>query len=223
MPTHPTTASYPEAWHGWTTTGSAITEHDPWDTWTTTYTTNTTTSASANTWRVWVAPGTSTGTSTTVWHTWTGTASTAAPTVYAQRQVAVSPEEAARLAAEQAERQAHAAQQAAELKAKQEAAKQKAETLLLAHLTPEQEQAWRENRAIFVTVPSGRRYRIRDGLAHNIQLVDADGQPLEDLCVHISGCPTPDNVLAQKLALLADEDGVRRRANIRPLRPRGVA
>jgi hypothetical protein len=94
------------------------------------------------------------------------------------------------------------------------AANGRAETLLLEHLTEDQERPWREERAIFVTGQSGKRYKIKEGRFHNLYELDGDGKPITELCVHVeANCPDADNVLAQKFALECNEAVLLQRAN----------
>jgi hypothetical protein len=109
----------------------------------------------------------------------------------------------------------------AEREAKRQAAKAKAEQLLVEHLTEEQEQAWKENRAIFVTAKSGRRFKIREGRAGTIEEINAEGKAIRSFCVHVEphNVPDADNVLAQKLALEHNEEALLRMANNHPITP----
>ena len=196
-------------------------------------------STSATAWRYWA--DSSTSSSTTVWQRWTGAETT--PTtgatdgvwyVWAGDPVTLMPDEIhplyqqsqqviptaeelaavqARLAAQQAEQQAKAAAEAQRLKAAQD----RAERTLCAHLTPEQERAWREEQAFFVTSQSGRRFKVRRGFSHNLYEVAQDGTLLRELCVHIDmrhGCPVADNLLAQLLGLKFDEERFLKKANV---------
>lgn len=93
----------------------------------------------------------------------------------------------------------------------------KAEATLLRLLTPEQEQSWRENRAIFVTSQSGKRFTIKEGMTHNFHEVGADNQLIREFCAHIAydaKCPVIDNVIAQLLALRFNEEMILKTANI---------
>jgi hypothetical protein len=212
-----------------------------WGTWIATGDTSTgTTTATTGAWAGWVA-GTACNTTTaslteTTWTAWSTTGTTITDTGYAtlvpsswgqywipqqerrqltkaERKQAAAAEVERRRVEEERRLAAQAAAQAAEAKRKE--AHDRAEQLLLAHLSPEQERAWKEERAIFVTGQSGRRYQIKDGRAGNITEFDAAGKAIARLCVHVGPmCPNPDNVLAQKLALEFHEETLRRTANI---------
>ncbi len=117
-----------------------------WGAWNNSTTTATSTTAN-NAWGYWVDQGTA-STSVT-WTQWAG-AATSGTVILGQHLYQPKP-----LSAEQIEQQKLAAAEAMrkeqERQAKVTAAKEKAEQLLLAHLTEEQERAWKEERAIFVT------------------------------------------------------------------------
>jgi len=213
---------------GYASTSSTAT----WHAWTTT--TGTTTACTSDPWVYWHDVGT-TACSTAVWRTWTND-STATTGTYiiadhrvlgwqawqpqaeqkkltraelkAQRKRQADEEAARRLRQQEAERVLRLADE------KRQQAAKRAEQLLLAHLTKEQAQAWTENRAIFVTGKSGKRYKLTDGHGGNMQELGPDGQPVKGFCVHVGNhIPSPDNVLAQKLALEHDEEAILRLAN----------
>jgi hypothetical protein len=163
---------------------------------------------------------TGTAASTTVWRTWTNDTTTSGSYVITRQGYQapqLTPEQIA--AAEQ--RQAEYVKAQAELQAKQKRAKAKAEQLLVEHLTEEQEKAWKENRAIFVTAKSGRRFKIKEGRAGNIEEINAEGKSIRSFCVHVEpyNVPDADNVLAQKLALEHNEEALLRVANSHPITP----
>ena len=188
--------------------------------WTSWAGTDTSTSASP----VWTAWNQDTSaTTSTVWRTWTSdTTSITQPyrmpaTVHTPRPRPTR-EQVAEANRQQVERQAETARLNAEYAAKQAAAKAKAEALLCAHLTEEQERAWKQNRAIFVTGQSGKRFRIREGRAGNIEELDATGTVIGGHCVHVAEqVPDADNVLAQKLALEHHEEATLQLANSHPV------
>lgn len=97
---------------------------------------------------------------------------------------------------------------------------QRALALLLGSLTPEQADSYRARAWFLMRTRGGTTYRIRRGLAGNIERLGDDGLVVERLCIHAYGIPVEDNVLAQKLSLEADEPGVRARANFTPVSPR---
>jgi hypothetical protein len=96
-------------------------------------------------------------------------------------------------------------------------AERRAEALLVEHLTPEQRDDWERMKTFRVIGSEGRVYRIRRGIAGNIERYEGERR-VEQLCVHINGTyPVADNLLTQKLALEYDEADVRRTANIERL------
>lgn len=186
-----------------------------WGTWNDTGTSTTTSASTA--WVQWNQD--TSATTNTVWRTWTSDTTSITPpyrmppTVYAP----IAPPTREQIA-EAVERQAETERLNAEYVAKQAAAKAKAEALLCAHLTEEQERAWKQNRAIFVTAKSGKRFRIREGRAGNIEELDATGKVIGGHCVHVAEqVPDADNVLAQKLALEHHEDATLQLANSHPI------
>lgn len=196
----------------------------------TTWTSNTLTWSSNGTALPWT-----TSASTSVWGSWvttTGTASSAIQYV-APAPVHLSVEEQQRLAEETARRAEETARRVEERAARTRAALERARETLRSILTDEQwEQYEREERFELIT-QSGRRYRIRLGVAGNVKLVE-HGQEVESLCCHpsqtvrdeegryLGDLPTEDVVIAQVLALRADEEGFRRVANISDHRGRLV-
>ncbi|MDH5626666.1 MAG: hypothetical protein OEY69_00090 [Candidatus Krumholzibacteria bacterium] len=204
-------------WSNWVTTGtnSAISPTQTWYGWqTATGTSATTTSGTDQCWGTWTADE-GTSASTSVWTTWqvTGSEITYAAPTQVGRMVAPTPEE---IAAQQL-RQAEAKRLADELEVKRQAARAKAEATLRELLTPEQEQAWQENRHIFVMGQSGKRYRIKEGMSHNFHEVTVDGVPIKEFCAHVdlsSRCNVIDNVIAQLLALKYNEAMIVKKANV---------
>lgn len=181
------------------------------------------TGGSVPVWRQWVTSNTSTARTTgTTWTAWCDTTTATTDTVTWAWTVWQAPVEEKkqnraqrRLAQRQeAERQAEQRRLAQEAAAKAKAAQEKAEATLLAHLSPEQEQAWKENRAIFVTGKSGKRYKLdANGRAYE---VDAQGKHLTSYCIHPDGewrLPRADVILAKKLALEWHEAYFLRTAN----------
>jgi len=188
-------------WNCWNDTGTATSVIDTtWGCWAnSTVTTTATTAGSATTWMQWMSDGTTSGTYVVT-----------QPAQLSKEQLAVVKQQQAEFNKAQAE-----------LQAKQKHAKAKAEQLLVEHLTEEQEKAWKENRAIFVTAKSGRRFKIREGRAGNIEEINAEGKAIRSFCVHVEpyNVPDADNVLAQKLALEHNEEALLRVANSHPITP----
>lgn len=111
-----------------------------------------------------------------------------------------------------------AIRQAAILKAHAPDAQERAQELLLAHLTPEQRSTFKKN-GWFVVVGgrSGKRYRIaaNDNLAANIYVLDGEAVS-HRLCAHcdLKTVPLADHLLAQKITLETAEDEFLSRANL---------
>lgn len=127
----------------------------------------------------------------------------------AQGQAQLTPEQA------EAHRQA-ALQSAHEAEARRKSAEQKAEELLMLYLTEEQKKSYKE-KGYFETATDVRRYRLHRGSHGNIREIDDKGKEVARLCVNCEGVPYSDNVLAQLLALMTDENYLLSRANRTPL------
>lgn len=186
-----------------------------WRYWAASATTATTAAYSDTTWRHWTNQDTSAMTTASTWTTWASTTS-GVYTVKAQSAPAQTPtvESIAEYNRRQAVQLAESMRLHKEREAKHLAAKARAEQTLCEHLTEEQEKAWKENRAIFVTSQSGRRFKIKEGRAHNIYELNEHGEAIREYCVHVEPyIPDADNVLAQKLALQHNEDALLRLAN----------
>jgi len=202
-----------------TATSTNATNTTVWKYWSNDTSATTTATTQASTWGQW-ASGT---TETTVWRTWTNDTTSGTYEIVTQPRLQVPTRTPEQVSAQlDAERQARtvADQQWKDHQAKQQAAKAKAERLLGAHLNAEQAQAWKENRAIFVTAKSGRRFKIKEGRAGNIEEVNAEGTPIRHHCVHVApgDIPDVDNVLAQKLALEYNEEMIMRLSISREIR-----
>lgn len=98
-----------------------------------------------------------------------------------------------------------------------QSAKERANQLLLEHLTPEQAETFSKNKWFIVEGgKSKQKYRIRDkgSLVANVDVLDGD-KVAHRLCAHapISDVPLHDNLLAQKTMLELDEEHFLRIAN----------
>jgi len=219
-------------WRAWTTASStestagldaASISHDTWPMWVSHQTTTAATSSNT-TWACWNGTTTTAATMTITadqtWDAWTS----GTYIVVCDRAIApapLTPEQQAARERQLEDGRRRAEEQnriAAEYRAKEEkrlaAAKAKAELLLLQHLTPEQEKAWNQERAFFVTSKSGRRFQIKEGYGGNLTEIGPDGKPIRGFCVHIpSTMPIADNMLTQKLALECNEEALLRVAN----------
>lgn len=85
-------------------------------------------------------------------------------------------------------------------------ARQRADKLLVEHLTPEQEKSLLEDGYFEIDVRADgkvRRFRIyNDKYQHNVFEIDRRGRKLREYCAHTShACPQSDHALAQKLLL----------------------
>jgi hypothetical protein len=97
-------------------------------------------------------------------------------------------------------------------------AQQKAERILLQHLTPEQRDEYQRLQRFSVIGPDGHIYRINRGRSGNVQLIEETEEGVigvEQFCIHpIEYVPDEDNMLAQKLLIESDLASFRRIANI---------
>ena len=96
---------------------------------------------------------------------------------------------------------------------------ERANALLLSVLSDEQCKEFKKHGRFHVTVNSGRTYRITHGWAGNVYGLDEEGKVNESLCIHPKErIPNADNMLAQLLWLMNDEDDFREIANISDVR-----
>lgn len=175
------------------------------DTWSRWATSNATTITSAtDTWGYWNAATSGTSTTNTVWLDWNGDGAAAPARIVRS---------AAAIAADDARRKEWNAQEAAHVKLR-EAAKARAEKLLVENLSPIQRAQFSKERCFVVDGRNGLRYRIRQGRSGNIDMVKADGTIQHRLCAHPrEDVPDFDTMLAQKLMLEHDEDSFINLAN----------
>lgn len=119
-----------------------------------------------------------------------------------------------RLAAEAAERVRVEQERRAWLRNEAEA---RSRELLLSHLTADQRDTFDKNRwFVVIGGRSGQRYRIRTGTGFNGNIdVMQKGSVQSRLCCHCCSGDVPDHdqYLAQKIALMWDEDNFLRMAN----------
>jgi hypothetical protein len=174
------------------------------------YTTTGSTTGSA-VWQNWNQTGTSIGTAITAvgltnsWIQWNVTYTEADAEILEQRR------------REQQEAAERCRQQQEESRRLVEEAKHRAEELLTALLSNEQAETWRLHRWFEVHGSrTGRTYRIRHGIAHNVNLMDGE-QAEVNYCAHPPGVPAEDVCLAQMFLLCTDEDAFLAVANARPL------
>jgi hypothetical protein len=83
----------------------------------------------------------------------------------------------------------------------------KAKAILHSQLTREQRWELRATKAFTITARNGKQYRITEGSASNVQLLEG-GLPVQSLCVVAQGVQLPvyDLMLAQKLLLEASPE-----------------
>lgn len=94
------------------------------------------------------------------------------------------------------------------------AAKEKAEVLLLRHLSPEQQDDLKSKGCFFVEV-DGVKYKINRGSHGNVHMLGEGDRSKRSFCIQPSkGCPDGDAMLAQKLLLEADPEEFWRLANV---------
>lgn len=87
---------------------------------------------------------------------------------------------------------------------------QRAEALLVQHLTPQQRADYQRNKWFIVDGKSGRRYRVRHGITANVDALRPNGTVEHRLCAVYPDGPVPDHLLAQKLHLeLAEQEFLR--------------
>jgi hypothetical protein len=110
--------------------------------------------------------------------------------------------------------------------AQRAAADEKARKLLARLLSQEQRARYETQREFeILTCRNGevRRYLIKEGHAGNIVRLDANGTAIERYCIHTDeSIPAPDNMVAQKLLLEADEETFLKIANRSIAYPGGV-
>jgi hypothetical protein len=113
-----------------------------------------------------------------------------------------------------------------ESRARAEKAQERALATLRSVVTAEQWEQWEQHNAIDVVGSKGTRYRIREGREGNVYQLDDQGELVFSWCAAPDGevrdkdgevagyLPTPDIVLGQLLALITDEPGFLRTANL---------
>lgn len=115
----------------------------------------------------------------------------------------------------QAERERDAEQARAIRNVQRQVAEQRAEELLLEHLTADQREQYRVAMEFLVISESGKRFKVKKGFVQNIFELDDAGKPLRRYCIHPKGdFPTGDAMLAQVLMLEGAEQEFLRIANV---------
>jgi len=200
--------------------GTASTTSTVWNYWNTNITT-TTSGTTSSVWYTWVSPSVTTSTTASTWNGWIRTAGVHLPAAPALVHLPAAP--ALVLTPEQieSERVRHEEQDRrwkAETAARK-AAHDKAQELLMVHLTEAQKDAIKAKN--FFIVEGGKskeKYRIwtTKGIHGNIEKLDKAGKAVANLCVQLKEtlCPNGDHFLAQKLMLELAEDDILKVANI---------
>lgn len=184
------------------------------------YSSASTTSINSTTWDAWnyqIYSNTASFTTTSftlttaTWIAWNELPNYGTQQVYA-RPALVSPEEQKRRTEAEYQRNLEAVE--AQKKRNEEVlqAKQKARKLLVEHLSVIQRGTY-EAHGYFDVAIEEKIYRIRQGIAGNIYLLDKEKQ-VKRYCIHPDGIPEEDCMLAQKLLLEADETTFLRTANV---------
>jgi hypothetical protein len=187
------------------------------------YVTSTSTSTSgiwANWNQQWTSIGTTTG--STGWIQW----NTDYLQLYQANQAPSTEEQLTAVAADWEQRRAEQQEQNRRYAEEAATARAHAEELLLALLSDEQAETWREHDYFFVHGSrTGRRYRVSRGITHNVHRMMPSGidEPDMNYCAHPPGVPAEDVCLAQMFLLATDEDAFLRVANSRPVRSRPQA
>lgn len=96
-----------------------------------------------------------------------------------------------------------------------DAAKEKSRLLLLSHLRADQQKTFQENKWFVVEGGKSKsRYRIKEAIAGNIEILDKKERVTHRLCVHGSyDLPVYDHMLSQKIMLQYHEDHILKIAN----------
>ena len=186
-------------------------------------------------WSTWNGAAAGCGTCTNVWNTWTADShntvtydtSTCGPVVWAkwqdgvlvQSEVPVVPVETTEQRAERIwseNERIKAEQERLDLAIeRRRIADEKAFDLLM-EVLDEGQQAMMRKDGSFVVVgsKSGKTYRIRKGLAGNVEMLGPEDKAFERWCFHVPhGIPEYDNMVAQKLMLELHEEDAARIAN----------
>jgi len=191
-----------------------------WTAWTQATTTTSTGSITVpylnNVWNGWNA-GSVTATAgsyysanNTVWINWNGM-----PVARAGAPVYAAPPETEAARTARVEREARYAEQRVAQEAERAASNRRAEALLQAHLTPDQQRQLAQEDWFMIDSKSGKKYRINRGRSANIDVLDETGKVVRSLCVHPGeAVPDADTMLSQALMLKHDEEALLRIANV---------
>jgi hypothetical protein len=179
-----------------------------------------------STWQNWNQDWTSLGTVSGNFNINTTASSTYATGGWVQWNTAYTETEEQRAEREERQRrdQADWQRRYEEQQREHQAVKARAEELLVALLSDEQAETWRQHDWFTVRGSStGRAYRVRRGVAGNVDRMAEVGDEAEvTYCAHPPGLPAEDVNLAQLLLLATDEEEFLRVANATPRRLRPV-
>jgi hypothetical protein len=206
------------------TNSSATTSGQIWNAWNITYASTSITSATTtatNIWTAWNDTYSITGATTAsytiaqtnqlIWTNWNQQLSAAEQiAVQNVRQgKAPSQEERDRWKRQEEERN----RKYAEAEAERLAAKDRAEVLLLRHLTPEQKEDLR-TKSFFTVEVDGIKYQIKRGSHGNVHMLGSKGETSKSFCIQPRDCPEGDAMLAQKLMLESSPEDFWKIANV---------
>ena len=169
-------------WSFLNSTGTSTSVATAWTNWSQ----DTSTAASTTVWTRWATTTSATAGSSNVWHYW---ADECGGDYAACRGPTEEEIEAARVAAEERERQ-------------RKEAEERAEKILAENLDEEQRRAYAERKVVPITTAGGRKYLIKRGRAGNVYRLDEGGREVEKFCIHPEeAMPDQDVMLSQLLWL----------------------
>jgi len=174
-------------------------------------TTTTTASTSNQVWYAWTGgetSATSTTGTTVVWQSWVNVPVSGSVTY---RYQPVQETEAQRQARELREEQGRI-QMEERIRFERESL-QRANDLLVAHLSVKQLKTWQKEKFFDVMSKSGKRYRITDSRSMNVLELEGEKAIRRHCIVSRESVPLPDQLLMQKFMLETDEAEFMRVAN----------
>jgi hypothetical protein len=157
-------------------------------------------------WKVWADTGTTSSTTTTystttstVWVDWTHS-------VVEVKETRKQKETRLKREAEQRAQWEKEAEEKRKIEAEKSA---RALALLMLLLDSQQKKQLKEKKSFeLVSVKTGNRYRVREGIAGNVDLLDENGAVKKTLCFHPDGFHQYDVMAQQALMLEHDEEQV---------------
>lgn len=190
-----------------------------WSTWTTT-SASTCDTSSGLTWNHWTygtGADCSPSTTTAAWTTWTSITQPYSYQEFVSKPIVISPEEVARLNAENQERERLLSIKRAEEKKKRDEAIEKSRQLLVSLLDKAQVEDLEKKGEFGFVSPSGTVYVIKKGWIGNVIREEKDGKRTRLCCHPKTTVPEYDNMVAQLLLLKFDEKGFVDLANKTPM------